>query len=168
MKKLSVAAFLFVYEGKCLGQGRYSQWKLTREGVSWPSVAVYFILMMAATHLSTTHHIQHTTTEMMRSYLLLQKNGEGNKRKKQILIFEWVMVKIKKYECMPQNTRWWNNTMGGANETNYFHLITHEAGLLIFPWRFSLSGCLQITTDEFLITLESEVLEQCWVSAYHS
>lgn len=50
---------------------------------------------------------------------------------------------------------------GGANETNYFHLITHEAGLLIFPWRFSLSGCLQITTDEFLITLESEVLEQC-------
>lgn len=58
------------------------------------SVVVCFCLMMAATHLPTTHNIQHETTGMMGSHLLLEKN-EGNKRKKQRLIFKWVMVKIK-------------------------------------------------------------------------
>lgn len=40
--------------------------------------------MMAATHLPTTHtpHTVQTTTFRMRSHLLLEKNGEGNKRKR--------------------------------------------------------------------------------------
>lgn len=53
------------------------------------SAALRLCLMMAATHLPTTHtrththHVQYqTTTFRMRSYLLLEKNGEGNKRKR--------------------------------------------------------------------------------------
>ncbi len=48
------------------------------------SAALRFRLMMAATHLPTTHtpHTVQTTTFRMRSHLLLEKNGEGNKRKR--------------------------------------------------------------------------------------
>lgn len=50
------------------------------------SAALGFCLMMAATHLPTTHthtaHTAQTTTFRMRSHLLSEKNGEGNKRKR--------------------------------------------------------------------------------------
>lgn len=48
------------------------------------SAALCFCLMMAATHLPTTHtaHTVQTTTFRMRSHLLSEKNGEGNKRKR--------------------------------------------------------------------------------------
>lgn len=47
------------------------------------SAALCFCLMMAATHSTTqTSHTVQTSTFRMRSHLLLEKNGEGNKRKK--------------------------------------------------------------------------------------
>lgn len=51
------------------------------------SAALCLCLMMAAIHLSTTHtaHTIQTTTFRMGSHLLLEKNGEGNKKKKQRL-----------------------------------------------------------------------------------
>lgn len=58
-------------------------WPVQRFYLNFTSAALCFCLMMAATH-STTHtsHTVQTSTFRMRSHLLLEKNGEGNKRKK--------------------------------------------------------------------------------------
>lgn len=58
-------------------------WQMQRLYLNFMSAALCFCLMMAATHSTTrTSHTVQASTFRMRSHLLLEKNGEGNKRKK--------------------------------------------------------------------------------------